>query len=444
MAVSGSDATRRQVPRRYLRRISWLAPLKSGDLDWVQQRFRRREYAAGETILRQGARGGFLGIIEQGQAEIVYKTPGGHRSTATLQAGDFFNTATLHDQTPSSVTVCAVTPIVVWMLDHADAAELGRRWYSTSRSPLLLPPRTWLSIQWLTTSLNMLRRKPYLVKLGLAAVTVLIAWAIATSPLTHAFLADVRYARGVWYLKQGQADTASQEFEAALKISPVHAASYNALGYIYYQQGQLEEALTAFEKASHLAFGSEVIQNNLGVVRNHHGETDKALESLRQAASLGGNAYQVYVNLGDLYMARGDWLNASRAYREALRLNPDLAVTHHNLGAAYHRLGQLDAARSEFEQAVRLDPNLGIAYVGLGVVAFERRQFDEAETALQHAVELNPQDAVTAYFYLGLIYKYSNRLEPAIDAFERALGLTSDPVVREQAEWHLKELWGLP
>jgi tetratricopeptide (TPR) repeat protein len=168
------------------------------------------------------------------------------------------------------------------------------------------------------------------------------------------------------------------------------------------------------------------------------------MESLRRAADLSNNVPQVYVNLGNLYLAEGDWLNAGRAYREALRINPKLAVTHHNLGVAYYRLRRLADARSEFDRALQLDPDLEAAYLGLGVVAFEQSQFRRAETAFQqHAVELDPQDAV-AFFYLGLIHKSLNYQEQAIEAFERALGLTSDPVVRQQAECYLRELWAVP
>jgi tetratricopeptide (TPR) repeat protein len=417
-----------------------LAPLKSKDLDWVQQRLQRRQYTAGETILRRGVHGDFLEIVEAGQVDIIFQTPGGRNLTTTLHPGDHFS---LPSESPSSAAVRAVTPATLWTLNQAEVAGLSRRLSSVSPSSTARLPGFRLLVDWLATPFNAVQQRPRLAKFSLAAVAILLIWAALTSPRGQTFLADLCYARGCRYLEQGQANAALQEFEAALKMNPVHAASYNALGLVYYQQGQLERALVAFEQASHVDPDSDVVQNNLGLVYNHRGETDKALQNLHRATDLSNNVPQVYVNLGNLYLAEDDWLNAGRAYREALRLNPKLSMTHHNLGVAYYRLRQLADARSEFDRALQLDPDLEAAYLGLGVVAFEQSQFRRAQTAFQRAVELDPQDAI-AYFYLGLTHKGLDHQDQAIEAFERALGLTCDPVVREQAEWYLRELWGLP
>ena len=81
--------------------------------------------------------------------------------------------------------------------------------------------------------------------------------------------------------------------------------------------------------------------------------------------------------------------------------------------------------------------------MGWGIVAFEQGDFTTAQAAFQQAVALNPQDAL-AHFYLGLVYKSTSSPALAVIAFERALGLTSDPALHAQAEACLKELWSLP
>jgi tetratricopeptide (TPR) repeat protein len=417
-----------------------LALLKSKDLDWVQQRLQWRQYATDETILRRGVHSDFLGIIEAGQVNIIFQTPGRRRRTVTLQPGDFF---TLHNDMPSSATIRAVTPVALWTLSPTDATGLGQRLPSTLQFSTARLPKLWFPTTWLTIPFNMLRQRPHLAKFGLAVVAILLIWVAIASPQGQNLLTDLHYARGCQYLEQGRTDAALREFETTLEMNPAHAASHNALGYIYYQQGQLKAAAIAFEQASRVAPNSDVIQNNLGLVRNHQGETSQAAENLQRAADLNNNIHQVYVNLGNLCLTHGDWLNAGRAYREALRLNPTLTVTHYNLGVAYYRLQQWDDAHNEFDQALLLDPNMESAYLGLGILAFEQGQFDRAQTAFQHTVKLDTRDAV-AFYYLGLIYKLSNQQEQAVEAFERSLGLTDDPVIREQAEWQLKELWQSP
>ena len=423
MTAESADRMRQGRYRDILRRVPWLAHLPEADLDALRQQLRQRRYAAGETILRSGVHGGFLGIVAAGQVSVVSGTPGGRRLASTLHPGEFF---ALERGVPSAATIRAVTPTVLWTLYQTDVAALRRRPPSPARAPSRVSRRTraWL-------------------RFGRTILVIAVAWVILTSAPAQRFLADVHYARGVWYLERGQVAAASQEFDEALKRNPAHAASLNGLGYIYRQQGQTGEALAAFEQAARLDAGSDVIQNNLGVVRSDLGRPDEALKNLHQAAELDGNVPQIYVNLGNVSMMEGDWLNAGRAYQEALRLSPRLALTHYNLGVVYYHQRQLANAQAEFERALELQPDLAAAYLGLGIIDFEAEAFDSAEAAFRRAVELDGRDA-TAYFYLGLTHKQLNSREQAIGAFERAVGLTSDPVVREQAEWQLKALWGLP
>jgi tetratricopeptide (TPR) repeat protein len=439
MAESRSSNVSR-IPRRYLRLVPSLASLKSEDLDWVHQRLQRREYAVGETIVRRGVHGGFLGIIESGQARVIFQTPGGRHRTTTLRPGD---SITPHSEATVSATVRAITPVALWTLGETDAARLDQRISPPPRSSSAQSPAPRSPTRWLTPMSSVLHKRSRLATLTMAVLTALFIWVISTSPAGQGFLADLQYARGCLLLEQGRADVALRAFEATLEINPAHAASYNALGYVYYQQNRLEDAFGAFEQASRIAPDSDVIQNNLGLVLDHRGETERALDSLRRAADLSHNVPQVYVNLGNLYLGKDDWLHAGRAYREALRLDPQLAAAHYNLGVAYYHLRQSTDAQGKFEQALQVDPGLQAAYLGLGIVAFEQSRFGAAQSALQRAVELNPRDA-NAYYYLGLIYNTLGHQEQAIEAFERAIGLTSDPLVREQTEWQLKELWGMP
>jgi Tfp pilus assembly protein PilF/CRP-like cAMP-binding protein len=438
MAEANASTKRRCLPRRYLRRVPCLVSLTAQELDWIEQHLKRREYAQGEVILRQGVRGDFLGIVERGQVGVVTETPGGRHVTATLHPGDFFAAFGSRDGSPRYAAVSAATTVVIWTMDQADLEELDRRPGQFSPSSVSRLPALLSSVKGLSMPAS-----PVLLRLAFIVVSLLLAWTVAISPVGQAFLADLRYARGCWHLDRGDVSAALKEFEAAVETNPVHAASYNGLGYIYYLQGALEPAFRAFERAALLAADSDAIQNNLGLVLERRGQADEALKRLDRAVELGGNEPQVYVNLGDFYLVAGDWLNAGRYYREALRLDPGLVLAHHNLGTAYYRSQRLAGARMEFERAVELAPDFASPYLGLGVIAFEQGQFQEAQRALERAVELDPEEAV-AYFYLGLIHKEQGHREQAADAFGRALGMSSDSDVREQAEWHLRELWGVP
>jgi tetratricopeptide (TPR) repeat protein len=434
MTGSGGDVDQ-QVPRRYLRSVPFLASLNSNDLNWVQQRFERRRYEAGETILRS-VREGFLGLLEQGEIVVISQTAGTQSHSATLHPGDHFSTLTDDRRAANTTTVRAVTPTVLWFLYQDDCAILEQQRGSSAGvyktrplgSQIFLRIKSW---------------EPHIRRFGLVVAVILFIWTIFVSALGQSFRADLRFAIGSRYLQRGQLDAAMRQFQAAIRIDPLHAASYGALGDIYFQRGRWVEALAAYERASILDPDSDVIQNNLGVVRGHQGDGIGAVESLRQAADLGGNAFQVHVNLGNQYLANGDWLNAGRAFREGLRLDPNLPMTRYNLAVTYYHLGRYTDAREEFERALQLDPDLAPAYAGVGILAFEEGQFSAAQVAFQRATELNPHDA-TVYFYLGLVGRSMEQPQQAIAAFRSAFDLTADPTVKQQAEWHLKELGEQP
>jgi Tfp pilus assembly protein PilF len=432
MAAASAQEPRTSFDIHRLRRFSLLMTLSDEALAQVAPHLQRRQYSSGETIIRYGVRGGFLGIVEAGELAVISRTPGGRTFVAPLRSGEFF---ALTDGARSSAAIRAVTDATLWMLNQAALFDLGSS--SASISPATVQTtqkqdfvRTKSQHHWLFCSV--------LVLLIVALTSVV--W--SSSPGQH-FRADVLYAQGVRYLERQQLNAAKQQFEAALAVNSRHAASYTGLGYVLDQEGRGEDAWRAFERALNLDAESDVAQNNLGVVQMYFGANDVALENLQRAAELSFNVPSIYVNLGNLSLSLGDWINAGRAYREALRLNPRLAVTHYNLGFVYYRQQQYPDASREFKRALAFDPNLAAAYLGLGVINFEQGNLEAARVAFQRASELDPQDAV-ACFYLGLTHKLMGEYAEAAAAFERVLDLTSTSLIYEQTELHLKGFERLP
>jgi CRP/FNR family cyclic AMP-dependent transcriptional regulator len=66
-----------------------------------------RSYANGETIFRQGDRGGEMYVIRSGKVEIVRSKDGREVKLATLGTDDFFGEMALFDEEPRSGTARA-------------------------------------------------------------------------------------------------------------------------------------------------------------------------------------------------------------------------------------------------------------------------------------------------------------------------------------------------
>jgi tetratricopeptide (TPR) repeat protein len=456
------EMTQQDVPTRALQRVPGLADLEDEALTLLRNSMRRRRYAAGETILRCGICDGFLAIVEGGEVSVTVELRNGLSFNGLVQTGSYFtlngmlagdselshllterassNSASGLDN--ARVTARAVTPTTLLAIFRSEEGTLSQG-ASLGSSVTVKTVSSAGGARAETAGRETSLTTSRFIRILLALIAFVVAWKLWTSPWSRTFRADINYARGVRALQRGRENVAAWRFWSALNLNPSHAASYNALGYIYYRRGRLEQARSAFERGLGIDDDQGMLHNNLGVVYRLVGQEDITLDCLQRAAELSADVPEVYVNLGNFYLSAGDAQNAARAYREALRLDPELAVTHYNLGAAYYRQRQLTEAQASFKRAVALDADLSPAYLGLGVLAFEQGDFAGAQAAFQRATALNPQDPI-AHFYLGLIYKNVQRSEESVLAFERVLGLTEDAVVREQAEWHLKALWGLP
>jgi CRP-like cAMP-binding protein len=118
-------------PRAPLPRIPLFSSLTEHELLHVIDRVTVREVAAGETVLKQGERGGALFVIVRGSVQVVLEGPP-RRELATISDGDFFGELALITDFPRSATVVASQP--------TEVLELGRPLFSelVSRSPEVL------------------------------------------------------------------------------------------------------------------------------------------------------------------------------------------------------------------------------------------------------------------------------------------------------------------
>jgi CRP-like cAMP-binding protein len=100
------------APVNALRSVSLFADLDDLELSQVALLFKLRRFAAGDTVVKEGADGAAFFLIESGEATVTVR--GTER--ASLGPGDHFGEIALIDEGVRSATISATTDLVCYGL----------------------------------------------------------------------------------------------------------------------------------------------------------------------------------------------------------------------------------------------------------------------------------------------------------------------------------------
>ena len=104
-----------------LARVLLFADLDETQLEELAVLLRRRHYAKGEAIFREGDAGSSLFIVEAGRVKIAIGSPGGNEVILDLlEPGDFFGELSLLDREPRSADAVAIEMASLLSLQRAE------------------------------------------------------------------------------------------------------------------------------------------------------------------------------------------------------------------------------------------------------------------------------------------------------------------------------------
>ncbi len=118
-------------------------------------------------------------------------------------------------------------------------------------------------------------------------------------------------------------------------------------------------------------------------------------------------------------MAAGDSIDAELRFQEFLLQYPDFPGAHVNLAIIFASRGDDKAVEGSLTDALILDPEHPVALNQLGMLLRRQGKFPEAEAAYMKAVTASP-DYALAHYNLGVLNDlYLQRLDAALQHYER-------------------------
>ncbi|NPV06501.1 MAG: tetratricopeptide repeat protein [Anaerolineae bacterium] len=160
-------------------------------------------------------------------------------------------------------------------------------------------------------------------------------------------------------------------------------------------------------------------------------------------------AFSALLAEGESSLLSGDFEGAVDRYEAAVALNPGDVGARLHLGVVYEQLGRTEEAREQFEEAMRLSPAPADYHSSLSLVYY-RVALGGAEWALERAeaeavAALEADDgSAMAHFAMASVYELQGETGKAIEEFETASGLSSDPSLTVLARMRMGMLMQKP
>lgn len=233
------------------------------------------------------------------------------------------------------------------------------------------------------------------------------------------FVAHLNRARA--YFAKRQWDHSLSDYDAAARLFPDIAATYNERGTARDRKGDVAQAISDFSTAIRLEPDNARAYGNRGLAHFRNAALDLALADFNEAIRLDPTYSVAYNGRGVIRATSGVYREAIADFSEAIKLNAFYANAYYNRGKAYAANGEFGLAVADIKMAVQIeqDPKF---YNELAWTYFRSGQAATGLPFVDSALRLNPRYAA-ALDTRALIYESLGDNEKAIADLKAALVL---------------------
>jgi putative PEP-CTERM system TPR-repeat lipoprotein len=236
----------------------------------------------------------------------------------------------------------------------------------------------------------------------------------------------VNQLRGIVQFKQGKLADAEASFETALKAHPNYLPALAWLGYTNLARKNYEQAARQFARYTRNAPDTH-IEALLGLAQARLGRGEVAEETLRALRDLDIVDPRSLAVLAQAHMTLGETDLAAAYMAKAVEKNPEAAELRVGLASALSQKGETPQAIAQLESATRLDPGMVDADVLLIQNLIREKQFDKALQAVESLEKKQPKNPTT-FILKGTVYLAKSDPVNARKSFEQALALDATSI----------------
>jgi tetratricopeptide (TPR) repeat protein len=228
------------------------------------------------------------------------------------------------------------------------------------------------------------------------------------------------------YADQDKKQEALNEYIEFINLDKNRAQGYLALSAIEFRFGLFKEAAVAADAAIKIAPNDANAYLAAGAAQEGNLQLQQAINYFDRALVLNPHLGEAHLQKGLSLFNLNRRQEALASFSQALKLNPNYALAHFYAGIIYHETQiDLKSAIAEWEKAVKINPGYAEAWVKLGLVYSQLNRIDQAIEAYNKALASNAKDGLTHY-YLALLYEGKNTKDDLARAethFRRAIEL---------------------
>ncbi len=228
------------------------------------------------------------------------------------------------------------------------------------------------------------------------------------------------------YVKQKSMGRAIDEFLVLSRQQPENVDMHVRLGMLYYETRDFERSLDEFRTALAGSPENTAIRYYLALVLEEMERFDDAVAEFRKIIIQEPKNVNAFLHLAIIYSKQKKDDEAIRMFEEVLAFDKDKPEIFQSLAMAYIRTKDYARAEQVLTDATARFKDNEELYFNLAMVYDKTERFDAMITALRRTLEINPRNA-DALNYLGYYYADKNiNLREARELIERALQLKPD------------------